>query len=92
MRFTAGGLLIREKRSNLRCYLFALPLFAAITIVAPGCGGEANPGKFPESTHPGASREGVTPIIPHSDAQKAKLSEKAKAAMKAADKSDPRGR
>jgi hypothetical protein len=87
MRFTAGGFLIREKRSNLRRYLFALPLFAAIAIFALGCG-EANPGKFPESSHPGASREGVTPIIPHTDAQKAKLSEKAKAA----DKSDPRGR
>jgi hypothetical protein len=75
----------------LRCYLFALPLFAAITVMASGCG-EANPGKFPESTHPGASREGVTPIIPLTDAQKAKLSEKSKAALKAGDKSDPRGR
>jgi len=91
MRSTAGGLLIREKRSNLRRHRFALPLFAAIAIVASGCG-EPNPGKFPASTHPGASREGVTPIIPLTDAQKAKLSGRAKAAMKAVDKSDPRGR
>jgi hypothetical protein len=72
----------------LRRALFALPLFAAVTIVASGCE-EANPGKFPESTHPGASREGVTPIIPHKDAKKAALAEKAKAdALRA----DPRGR
>ncbi len=90
MRFNAGGPLIR-KRLTLRRHLFLLPLFAAIAIVSSGCG-EANPGKFPASTHPGASREGVTPIVPFTDAQKAKLSEKKKAAMKAADKSDPRGR
>ena len=75
----------------MRPYRITSPLLAAVAIVASGCG-EANPGKFPESTHPGASREGVTPIIPHTDAQKAKLSEKAKAALKAGDKSDPRGR
>jgi hypothetical protein len=72
----------------LRYHLWTLPLFAAIAVVASGCEGEANPGKFPESTRPGASREGVTPIIPHTDAQKAKLGEKAKAK----DLSDPRGR
>ncbi len=72
----------------MKRYLFALPMFAAATVVMPGCE-EANPGKFPESTHPGASREGVTPIVPHKDAKKAALAEKAKAdALRA----DPRGR
>jgi hypothetical protein len=65
-----------------------MPVLVAITIVAPGCE-EANPGKFPEATHPGASRDGVTPIKPHSDPAKAALIEKAKAD---ALKSDPRGR
>jgi hypothetical protein len=67
---------------------FALPLFAATMIVASGCE-EANPGKFPESSHPGASREGVTPIIPRKDAKGASLAEKAKAD---ALRGDPRGR
>jgi hypothetical protein len=86
-----GGCLFRERRSTLRRHPFALLLVAAIAIVASGCG-EANPGQFPEGSHPGASREGVTPIKPFTESQKAKMSEKAKAAAKAADKSDPRGR
>ena len=68
-----------------------LVLLLGLAMGASGCG-EANPGKFPESTHPGASREGITPIKPHTAAQKAKLSAKAKADIKAGDKSDPRGR
>jgi hypothetical protein len=73
----------------MKWHRFALPLFAATVIVASGCGEEANPGKFPESSHPGASREGVTPIIPHKDPKRASLSEKAKAE---ALRGDPRGR
>jgi hypothetical protein len=73
----------------MKRYLFAFPLFAATVIVVSGCGEEANPGKFPEGSHPGASREGFTPIIPHKDAKKAKLAEKAKAE---ALRGDPRGR
>jgi hypothetical protein len=72
----------------LRRDLFAVPVFVAMTIVAPGCE-EANPGKFPEPTHAGASRDGVTPIKPHSDPKKAALVEKAKADALI---SDPRGR
>ena len=79
------------RRSNLRRSRFLLPLLAAITIGASGCG-EANPGKFPEPKYPGATRDGVTPVIPLNDAKAAKLSAKAKAAIKATEKIDPRGR
>ncbi len=72
----------------MRRVLLTVPFFVASAIVTPGCE-EANPGKFPEGTHPGASREGVTPIKPHADAKKSALIEKAKAD---ALKSDPRGR
>jgi len=79
------------RRSNLRGHRYILPLFAAIIIGASGCG-EANPGKFPEPKYPGATRDGVTPLIPLEDAKTAKLSTKAKAALRATEKIDPRGR
>jgi hypothetical protein len=72
-------------------YLFALLLFGAIAIVASGCS-EANPGNFPAAKTPGATRDGVTPFIPNSDAKTAKLTAKAKAAIKATENIDPRGR
>jgi hypothetical protein len=75
----------------LKQHLIALPFFDAITLLASGCG-EANPGRFPEPKDPGASRESLTPRIPLSEAKTAKLSEKAKAAIRAAEKIDPRGR
>jgi hypothetical protein len=59
--------------------------------VASGCE-EANPGKFPETKDPAAARESLGPRIPLSEAKAAKLSEKAKAAMRAVEKIDPRGR
>jgi hypothetical protein len=82
---------LSERRSNLRRYLFLLPLFTALIIGPLGCG-EANPGKFPEPKHPGATRDGVTPSIPLSEAKAAKLSPKAKAALEATKNLDPRGR
>jgi hypothetical protein len=80
-----------ERRSNLRRRLFFLPLLAAIAGVSPGCG-EANPGKFPEPKHAGATRDGVTPVIPLDSAKQQKLSPKQKAALKATENIDPRGR
>jgi hypothetical protein len=75
----------------LRRCLFVLPVFAATALVPIGCG-EANPGRFPEPKYPGATRDGVTPSIPLDKSKEAKLSPKAKAALKATEKVDPRGR
>jgi len=82
---------LSQRRSNLSRHLFLLPLCAAATVVASGCG-EANPGKFPEPKYPGASRDGVTPHIPPDANKLQKISPKAKAAMKATAEADPRGR
>ena len=80
-----------ERRPNLRRCRFLIALFALIASLPLGCS-EANPGKFPEPKKPGATRDGVTPVIPLDSAKTAKLSAKAKAALKATENVDPRGR
>jgi hypothetical protein len=89
--FPTSGEFLSERRPNVRRFLVFLPLLAAISVVSSGCG-EANPGKFPEPKYPGATRDGVTPRIPLDDSKTARLTPKAKAALKATEKLDPRGR
>ena len=45
----------------MKRHRFALPLFAATVIVVSGCGEEANPGKFPEGSHPGRVGKALLP-------------------------------
>ena len=68
-----------------------MSMLFAIALGASGCG-EANPGKFPESKTPGASRAGETPIIPNDPAKQKVLTPKQKAQMEATKNADPRGR
>jgi len=71
--------------------LHGLLIVAALAIVLPGCG-EANPGAFPESKYPGASRDGIERPVGKSTKAQKPVTAKTKAAIEKATAADPRGR